>query len=70
MDGLLLWVLLFPSTIFAVSVQESPVTCQSNDIECNPFGDDSIGNFGGIETLQVWVEQTDAKIIEVNLIGD
>ena len=56
MDGLLLWVLLFPSTIFAVSVQESPVTCQSNDIECNPFGDDLIGNFGGIETLQVLVE--------------
>ena len=53
MEGLLYFSLFLPAAISAVPIQESPVTCQSNYTECNPFGDDLIGNFAGIETIQV-----------------
>ena len=54
MEWLLKWVLFFPATcVSAVLIQDSPVTCQSYNTECNPYGDNSIGNFAGIEPLQV-----------------
>ena len=55
MVWLFFWVLSFSAeALSGVHIQESPsVTCQSNNTECNPFNDNSIGNFGGIETLQV-----------------
>ena len=55
MVWLFFWFLSFlAEALSGVHIQESPsVTCQSNNTECNPFNDNSIGNFGGIETLQV-----------------
>jgi len=42
---------LFPAAISAVSFQDSPVECQSNNTACDNHGDNLIESLPGIETL-------------------
>ena len=51
MERRIFWMFFFPAAISAVSFQDSPVDCQSNNTACDNHGDNLIESFPGVETL-------------------